>query len=79
MDAKVRELDEELAVKNEELEAALFENRKRGEEMKQWQFAVAEMEAVHSEIRTLEQQVSLNSHFLLTTTSIGTINIGYFV
>lgn len=51
------EMTEELALKSEELEAVKIENNRRYEEMKQWQFAVSEMKAVHLELQTLDQQV----------------------
>lgn len=59
LEKEVNNLKEELALKNEQLKARTIENNKRNEEMKQWRFAVDEMEAVHMEIQMLEKQVIL--------------------
>lgn len=59
LEKEVNNLKEELALKNEQLKVRTIENNKRNEEMKQWRFAVDEMEAVHMEIQMLEKQVIL--------------------
>ncbi|EJW83692.1 hypothetical protein WUBG_05395, partial [Wuchereria bancrofti] len=55
---EVNDLKKELALKNEQLNARMIENNKRNEEMKQWRFAVDEMETVHMEIKMLEKQLN---------------------
>ncbi|VDK64326.1 unnamed protein product [Onchocerca ochengi] len=55
---EINNLKEELDLKNEQLKARTIENNKLNEEMKQWRFAVDEMEAVHMEIQMLEKQLN---------------------
>ncbi|VDO31126.1 unnamed protein product, partial [Onchocerca flexuosa] len=55
---EINNLKEELDLKNEQLQARTIENNKLNEEMKQWRFAVDEMEAVHMEIQMLEKQLN---------------------
>ncbi|KAK6104254.1 hypothetical protein QQG55_15565 [Brugia pahangi] len=58
IEREVNDLKEELALRNEQLNARMIENNKRNEEMKQWRFAMDEMETVHMEIKMLEKQLN---------------------
>ncbi|VBB26933.1 unnamed protein product [Acanthocheilonema viteae] len=58
LEKEVNDLKEELVSKNEQLKARTMENNKRNEEIKQWRFAMDEMEAVHMEIQMLEKQLN---------------------
>ncbi|VDN01961.1 unnamed protein product [Thelazia callipaeda] len=60
MEKELKNLREELNAKNEQYCACIAEKNKQDEKMKQWQFAVDEMKAVHSEIQMLEKQVNLD-------------------
>ncbi|KAM3719146.1 Laminin subunit [Dirofilaria immitis] len=55
---EISDLKEELDLKNEQLKARTIQNNKRNEELKQWRFAIDEIEAVHTQIKMLEKQVN---------------------
>ncbi|KAM3719144.1 Coiled-coil domain-containing protein [Dirofilaria immitis] len=55
---EISDLKEELDLKNEQLKARTIQNNKRNEELKQWRFAIDEIEAVHTQIKMLEKQLN---------------------
>uniref|UniRef100_A0A915PLM3 Uncharacterized protein n=1 Tax=Setaria digitata TaxID=48799 RepID=A0A915PLM3_9BILA len=77
MEKQLHEMKGELALKDEQLKAEAIENSKRSEVMKQWRFAVAEMEAVHIEIRMLEKQLNSEKEAMESKwTEVRTILLG---
>lgn len=59
MEKEVNDLKKELVLKDEQLRAKTIENNRRNKEIKQWRFAMDEVEAIHMEIQMLENQVIL--------------------
>lgn len=58
MEMTIAEMRKELQQKDEKLAAALEEKSRRQEIMQQWLFAVGELETVHGELKSLEDQVA---------------------